>query len=250
MQITLVQALIIGLFYGLVRSRLGYTLCGPISLTTMLPSLVVGIVLGDVPTAMITSATTSAIYLGVFGAGGSYPSEAIIAGIISSAFAISSGLDPEAAATIAVPVGLLGAQLNNFMYLVNSLWIRNCEKHAEDCNIEGLYRNMILYPIIARTVICGGVVTLALYLGSTVAAGIYEAIPASILHALSTIGGLLPAVGFAITISVIGKKEFIPFFLMGFVLVSYFGVGTLPLAFIGLFIAYFYMIITEKKGAN
>jgi len=204
--------------------------------------------LGDVPTAMMTSATTSLIYLGVFGAGGSYPSEAIIAGIVSAAFAISSGLDPEAAATIAVPVGLLGAQLNNFMYLVNSLWIRNCEKHAETCNIPGLYRNMILYPIIARTVICGGVVTLALYYGSYVAENIYNIIPANVLHALSTIGGLLPAIGFAITVSVIGKKQFLPFFLAGFLVVGYFGIGTLPLAFIALFLAYLYIMITEKRG--
>ena len=44
--------------------------------------------------------------------------------------------------------------------------------------------------------------------------------------------------GFAMTVNVIGRPQFLPFFIGGFFLAQYTGVGMIPLAMIGLFLAY------------
>ncbi len=43
-------------------------------------------------------------------------------------------------------------------------------------------------------------------------------------------GGILPALGFAITLTVIGKKNLIPFFIAGFFAVIYLGLDTMAVA--------------------
>ena len=50
--------------------------------------------------------------------------------------------------------------------------------------------------------------------------------------------GLLPALGFAVTIMVIGKKELIPYFILGFAVYAFSGINTIGLAVIGICIAF------------
>ena len=41
---------------------------------------------------------------------------------------------------------------------------------------------------------------------------VLEVIPAWLMHGFEVMGGILPALGFALTIMVIGKKNLIPYF--------------------------------------
>lgn len=47
----------------------------------------------------------------------------------------------------------------------------------------------------------------------------------------------LPALGFAVTIMVIGKKNLIPYFIIGFALVAYSGMNTIGVAVLAICIA-------------
>ena len=78
-----------------------------------------------------------------------------------------------------------------------------------------------------------------------------NAIPAWATNGLSVAGGLLPALGFAVTIMVIGKKRLLPFFILGFALVAYSGINTIGVAVFAICIALLqgnYVQADEEKG--
>ncbi|MGI6510140.1 MAG: PTS sugar transporter subunit IIC [Erysipelotrichaceae bacterium] len=58
---------------------------------------------------------------------------------------------------------------------------------------------------------------------------------------LAVVGGALPAVGFALLLSYMDLKKFWPFFIIGFVLYAYAGMGTIALALVGLAAASFFV---------
>lgn len=60
-------------------------------------------------------------------------------------------------------------------------------------------------------------------------------------NGLRVVGKALPAVGFALLLSYMDLKKFWPFFIVGFVLYAYTGMGTLALALVGLAAANFYL---------
>ncbi|MCW1004852.1 PTS sugar transporter subunit IIC, partial [Streptococcus anginosus] len=77
-----------------------------------------GLVFGNVADAMVITAAIQLIYMGVFSPGGQMPSEPCIAAAIAVPVALLSGMGPEAAVGIAVPVGLLGSYLYQFRFFV------------------------------------------------------------------------------------------------------------------------------------
>ncbi|MCJ0574853.1 PTS sugar transporter subunit IIC, partial [Enterococcus cecorum] len=62
-------------------------------------------------------------------------------------------------------------------------------------------------------------------------------IPKWIMNGLTVMGGVLPALGFATTIFIIGKKQYIPLFIIGFFAVKYFELPIMGAAIFGTCIA-------------
>src|SRR5690625_4316344 len=65
--------------------------------------MVVGLILGDVKTGLITGATLEFVWMGAVPLAGAQPPNVVIGGIIGSAFAILANQDPQVAVGIAVP---------------------------------------------------------------------------------------------------------------------------------------------------
>lgn len=51
-----------------------------------------------------------------------------------------------------------------------------------------------------------------------------NSVPQWLVHGFSVAGGLLPALGFALTMFVIGKKELFPWFIIGYFLIQFSGI--------------------------
>ena len=62
-----------------------------------------------------------------------------------------------------------------------------------------------------------------------------------IANGLRVVGKVLPAVGFALLLSYMDLKKYWPFFIIGFVLFAYAGMGTVALALVGLAAASFFV---------
>ena len=60
-------------------------------------------------------------------------------------------------------------------------------------------------------------------------------------------GGMLPAIGFAMIMSVMLTKEFIPFALLGYICAGYLGIPTVGIAMVGLVFALKHYFEVKKQ---
>lgn len=255
MEITTLQCLLISLWVAGVMSR---ALFGGASttlrFTPMMTGLVCGVVLGNVPQAMIISAAIQLIYMGVFSPGGQMPSEPCIATALAVPVALLSNLAPEAAVAIAVPVGLLGSYLYQFRFFINTFIIKITDKHAANADHKGLTRSIVLYPVLVSFAIFVPFMFVALKFGAPVIASFVEQnASGKLFHVLSVVGGGLAAIGIALTVYVIGKKSYIVFFLLAYfmaVILKSIGVNMATYAVVGAIVAFIFVLIKRESGKN
>ena len=218
--ITAIQSLLIALWVGAVMSRAflgGATLT--LRFSPLMTGLIAGIVMGDVQQAMIITAAIQLIYMGVFSPGGTMPSEPAIAAAIAVPVALMGNLQPEAAIAVAVPVGLLGAYLYQFRFFINTFLGKYTDKAVENMNDGAIVRSIILYPTIASFLLFVPLIFVALYFGAPVIADVITALEGTVVfHILTVVGGGLAAIGIATTIYVIGRKDYMVFFLLAYLM--------------------------------
>lgn len=251
--LSVAQALIIAIWVALVESRgLGYATLN-LRFSPLMTGLVVGVVMGNVPQAMIITAAIQLIYMGMIAPGGAMPAEPSVATAIAVPVAILAGLKPTAAIAVAVPVGLLGNYLYQTRFLLNTFVIRLTDKYASETNDRGLTLSIIIIPILISFVLFIPSVFVALYFGAPVIASFTSSLSGSLLfHVLDVIGGGLAALGIALILKVIGKKEYLVFFLLAYfmaVMLQTLKINTVTFAFIGVIVAYLFTLVTSTREA-
>lgn len=248
MTITLTQAIILGVICGVWKSCICYTIGGFNINTVIFNAVFVGLVMGDMKSAMIIGASIQLIYLGIVAAGGNQPTDPCLAAYVAIPIAIASGLDTNAAVALAVPVGLLGSQVTNLVYLINGFFVEKADEAANRGDERGIGIWGIYVPFLVRILLIAVPVTVAIYYGSNVLAGVMNHIPAWLTNGLAAMGACLPAVGFAIITNLIAKPKYVIFFFAGFFLVQYTGLGTIPLLLAGAFVTYMYITFTRNSA--
>lgn len=218
--LSVAKSLLIALWVAGVMSR---WLLGGASLTLrfspLMTGLVVGIVMGRVADAMIVTASLQLIYMGVFSPGGSMPSEPAVAAAIAVPVALLGNLTPEASIAIAVPVGFLGSYLYQFRFFLNTFIGKKTDVAIEKMDEKAIKRSIITYPTIASFVLFVPLIFVALYFGAPVIADVVAKLEGTVfLHILDVVGGGLAAIGIATTIYVIGRKDYLLFFLLSYFL--------------------------------
>lgn len=242
------QAIIIGGIYWLSNIEMMYSFYWSI-MDPLFLSGFVGLVLGDMSQGMIVGAYIQPMYLAFLGAGGTAAVDKAAAGIIPAAAVISSGLPLDAAVALAVPVALIIAQLHTVRRIVAATWVHMAEivMRKPVIRVAFIWAGMV-YPTLFKIVLFWIPMTLLLYFGTDATAAIVNAMPSWLLNGLSVVSGMLPAMGFAMTILVIGRPSFLPFFLGGFFLTQYTGIGMIPLAMLGLFLAYLHVCYSKDES--
>ena len=249
------QALVIAIWIGLVQGRL---LGGPLSLnmrfSPLITSLFCGIVLGDVPLGVVTGATLQLISMGQVAPGGQMPTEPAVAAAIAVPLAITSGLTPEAATAIAIPIGILGGYLYQVKQIGNSFPLRYLEKTAKKLD-EGKFHFAIhAVPQVISLLIHVPVIFIALYWGADIVGDVVMQLEGSVaLHVLQKVGGALGAVGIALLLRIIGRKEYMWFFFLAYILryaLAPLDVSTVTWAMIGVLVAGIYILIRSEATAK
>ena len=244
-------ALTFGIMYWLSQCTLWYGILH-LFRQPMVLAVPIGLIMGDLPNAMIMGASLQMIYLGAIAPGGTLPSDEGLAACIGIPLGLQAGLSPEIAVTIAVPIGLLGVLLDNLKRTYHSYFVHLADKAIEENNIKKMRRAEFWYPLFCSIPLRVIPATLTLCFGVDAVTAFLNAIPAWATNGLSVAGGLLPALGFAVTIMVIGKKRLLPFFILGFALVAYSGINTIGVAVFAICIALLqgnYVQADEEKGA-
>lgn len=188
-------------------------------------------------TGMLAGANIQLIYLGWISAGGTMPSNTIVAGIFGTAMTILSGADPTMAVTFAIPFSMFGLLLNQVYMTVNAAWIHQADKLLEKGNLRGV-RFMNFVPSFCMALVLYGIPAFLLVVsGSGWASDLINAVPESVISALQVVGGIMPALGIAMLLNYLGKKKLIPWFFGGFFLTVYSGLGLTAISIFSAIIA-------------
>ena len=209
MTISLTQAILLGLFCGIAKCCIPYTAGAFMYNTVIFNAVIVGAVLGDMPHAMMIGASLQLIYLGVIAAGGNQPTDPCLAAYVAIPVAMASGLNTNAAVALAVPVGLLGVQISNLLYLAAGFFAQKADVYAEKGDAKGMIGWSIVGVGLMRLICFASLLTVALYFGSGALQGVLDDIPKFVTNGLTAMGACLPAVGFAIIANLISKPKFI-----------------------------------------
>lgn len=252
--LSVVQSLLIALWVAAVMSRwLGGGATLTLRFSPLMTGLVCGIVMGDVSQAMIVTAALQLIYMGVFSPGGSMPSEPAVAAAIAVPVALLGNLDAEAAIAVAVPVGLLGSYLYQFRFFLNTFIGKYTDKAVESMDERAIKRSIITLPTLASFLLFVPLIFVALYFGAPRIAEVINMLEGTVvIHILDVVGGGLAAIGIATTVYVIGRKDYLVFFLLAYfmsVSLKSLNITMVTYAIFGVLIAVIFIMSRKGDGS-
>ena len=235
-------ALFCGLWQVISTTDFGYTLSDTLGQPVVVGG-VVGLLMGDIQTGLVLGGSLELLYLGIIYPGGTVPACASSAALISIPIAISTGLDAGAATVLAVPFGILGSALWTLKGAVNNIWSVRVDACLEKNDFRGVRMNTTMLRLVVAT---GNFIVpgfLCNRLTAEVVTAMIDAIPEWAMNGIEVAGSLLPAIGFAIAVSMIGRKEIMPFFFIGYFAVQYLGLGAIAIAIFGACVAVIYYFL-------
>lgn len=241
-----VVAVICGLLQFLCFVEVGYTLSEIITAPVVV-GLIIGIIMGDAKTGLLIGAEIQLLYIGMIYPGGIVPADAGLAAVIAIPIAIHNGLEPSAAVALGIPFGVLGGLLWELKKTINIFGIHQVDKLAEKGDPKLIRKFQNVFPVIVAFLLSFPLVFLAVNFGPTVVGGFIENVPEWIMHGMEVAGGILPALGFAIAISVIMKKEYMPLYFIAFFLVQYFELTAMGASIFGACVAVFIFLNGQKN---
>lgn len=221
------------------------TRCMTYPLTT---GLLVGIFMGNPMLGMLAGANIQLVYLGWINAGGVMPSNTMVAGIYGSALTILSGANPKLAVTFAIPFSLLGLLMVQIYQTVNSFWVHRADKALDEGKVNQI-RFLNYVPSFIVSFIVYGIPAFCLVMfGKGWTTSLISAIPAQFTTALEVVGGLMPALGIAMLLNYLGKKELNAFFIIGFFLTVYLKLDIMAIAIFSACIAFLVFIGQSRSN--
>ena len=242
MEITLVQALLIALWTGFALSG---ALLGIYSNRSLVLSFGVGLILGDLPTALTVGAIGELAFMG-FGVspGGTIPPSPLGPGIFGALLAITNpNIDGQTAFSLSIPFAIAIqfaiTTINTLMSFSPAL----AKKAIEEDNDKKftLYANL---SYILQFVV-GAIIGLVAALSTSTINQMVDMIPEFITNGLSMAGAMIPAVGFAMILSNMIRKENVAFVILGYVLSAYLG---MPLMGVAAFATFFAIYEYQRRG--
>jgi PTS system mannose-specific IIC component len=251
MTISFLQAFLIGIVYYLGTIGTPWLSClGTISVVykPLVAGTLVGFILGDPVTGCILGAAINLPYVAFISAGGTAPTDPGLAGTVGTAWALAAGVSPQAAVTIALPLGLLGTMIWVAHMTLDVGFVHMADKAAEEGNIEKICFWHVVPPQILMFCLCVIPSTVAVYFGAGAVTGLIEKLSGTPLHVLEIIGGLLPAIGIAMNLRSISRPGTLFFYVLGFVTVVYLKLPIITVAVLAAVIAYFYTMLSTQKG--
>lgn len=220
---------------------------------TDLPIIVgplLGWLLGDLETGLILGASLQAIFMGAVNVGGAVSLNPSFATTLAVAFAIYGGAGGnDAVIALAIPLGLLGGMLEVAANTIFSFLGARFDKAAEENNQKQIVR-LHFGGWFFKFLLIAVVVFFSVYAGANLVTSFINSLPDFVLNGLGVVSGLLPAVGFAMLLSMIWSNEIAIFYFVGFVLVAYMNLPLLAVAIFGLLFAITYMFIVSTQKAN
>lgn len=228
------QALIVALIYWalILLYRLG---ANGMADRPIVVGPIVGLALGDVVTGTLIGAQLEVIYLGIVNVGGAQATDTLYATTLAVALSIISGIPQEAAITLAIPLGFIGLFMLQVTRIFFAFMCPVLDRIAEQGNARTYSAAYILHIVVGYGL---GAVTIfvALLAGADATQAFINGLPPFIMNGMKAAGGMLPALGLGVLLSMIWDKKKMIYFLLGFVIVVYLEMPMIGLAVVGVFL--------------
>ena len=187
---------------------------------------ITGLIMGDMATGIYIGGSMQLTILGVGTFGGASRIDANSGTLIATAFAVSSGMDPEQAlAVLGVPVAAILVYTDIAGRFANTFFGHMCDADVEKMN-WGAYNVHYWLGAVSWMLSRMLPVFLALAFGQPVVEAITAALNGDFAWlgaGLTVAGGALPAVGFAILLRYLPVKKHIAYLILGFVIAALLG---------------------------
>jgi PTS system mannose-specific IID component len=210
----------------------------------------VGLILGDPAQGTLIGAAINVPYLGFISAGGNLPADAGLAGWVGTTIALASGLDPTKAVTIAFGLGLLGTIIFYGRMAADSVFAHWADARAEKADIAGVaFMNLVPGQVFLFVFSFIPVFLLALN-GPSAVQDALNALPIWTVNGLVIAGGILPAIGIALNMRFIFRGSAIPYFFIGYILMTatHGSISLVVVAALGLALAYLHLSFVRRDA--
>lgn len=238
-------ALLGTLSYFICYSLLNWNFGQSMSDRPIVIGAVTGALLGDLTQGILIGASLEVVFMGSVNIGGQISADHSAATVFAVAFATNSSLDPSAALTIAVPIGVLMGFVTMFVNNVFlTIFAPLMDKYAAEGNAKKLLYNLNFGVWFVKQLFFCAVVFAGIYIGYSAVSSIVDSIPDVVMTGLTVCGQLLPAVGLALLMKMIWTPENTPYYFLGFIAYMYFGLPVVAIAALGIIII---VIIGENE---
>lgn len=257
MQITVLQALLLGLFAFLIGTSLfplGW-LSQNIMGKPLITSAIIGLIMGDVKTAILVGVPIQAVNIGQMSIGGVSTLPRIDTSLwFALPIMLATGnKDIETLFTETLAICYAFVPVNDILGTVGNM-VKVAILHKQDDIIEkGHITDRWWFPICGHvwTFVQNFVIVVVFCLvGSNVVMAIVNVIPPQVNKIMSTFTGLLPAIGFMVLmVTLIHEPLQWIYFLFGFILAAGLGWSTIAITIVGCVVAYLVFQFTPGKQA-
>ena len=237
------QAALIALGYYLANSPWLFGLAFFTLYRPLVAGFFVGLILGDPAQGTLIGAAINIPYLGFISAGGNLPADASLAGWVGTTVALASGLDPTKAIPIAFGLGMLGTIIFYGRMAIDSVFAHWADARAEKADIGGVaFMNVVPGQLLLFVASFVPVFLLALN-GPSAVQDVLNRLPLWAVNGLVIAGGILPAIGIALNMRFIFRGAAIPYFFIGFILMTatHQSMSLVVIAALGLALAYLHL---------
>ncbi len=237
------QAALIAFGYYLANSPWLFGLAFFTLFRPLVAGFLVGCILGDPAQGTLIGAAINVPYLGFISAGGNLPADASFAGWVGTTVALAGHLDPIKAIPIAFGLGLVGTIIFYGRMSVDSIFAHWADARAEKADIGGVAL-MNWLPGQAFLLAASFIPVFLLALnGPAAVQDVLNRTPLWAVNGLAIAGGLLPAIGIALNMRFIFRGSAIPYFFIGFIVLTVTGgsMSLVVIAALGLCLAYLHL---------
>ena len=218
----------------------------------IISSTLVGLALGDLKTGIIVGAAMELVALGWMTVGAASPPDPALAGTVAATLAILAHVSTGVAVSIAITVAIAG-QLLQIVQLstIQVFIVYLADKFAKKANTRGIGFTHWLTAVPSAIRVALPTALVAWFASADFAKQMFANMPKVLTGGLTVASGFMVVVGYAMVLKQINRKDLLPFFFIGFLIMTFSnGITLIAMSIMGLCFAFIYYNFLDKSNAG
>lgn len=214
----------------------------------LIAGFVTGVIVGNIPLGLSIGGSLTLLSLGLWTYGGATIPDFQTGSIVGTAIGALGGGLP-AGLAVAVPTALLMTQMDVLGRAVTTVFIHGADHYAEEGNERGIVTMHLLGQLpwgLTRAI----PVFLAIWLGAGPINSVIKSSPQWFFNAMQVVGHVLPALGFALLLTMLPVRRYWPFLLLGFVLFAYLKMPIIGIALLAVVVGFLMNMLQPGRESN